>query len=77
MRRWCISKKITAGFSFVIIGAAEATVLLFVAMDRASRSLHDGVSLTVESAMPAANLANAFEREILNARIQFIYVVTL
>ena len=74
MRHWSIGTRITVGFGVVLIGAAVATALLFVAMSRANKGLQSGLNLATRTAVP---VAVALEREILNARVHFIYFLTV
>jgi len=76
MRHWSVSTRIVSGFGVVLIGAALATVMLFLAMNRAATSLNSGLNAAVRSAMPASALASSLEREILNARLYMLYFIT-
>ena len=71
-RKWSVSARITLAFSIVIVGATAAIGSLEIA---ALRSLHS-LECTAQH-YPIARAANDFEREILNARIQLIYHVTI
>jgi len=73
MGQWSIRKKLIAGFAAILVAANALAVWNALAMKRSSSAM---VELTREY-LPEMNLAVAFEREILNARIHFIYHVTI
>lgn len=73
MQRWSVSKRIVVSFAVVICSATIATTCAFFTMVSAG----DDVRITSQSFEPARQLAQQFEREILNARISFIYYVTI
>src|SRR4051812_18405654 len=65
--------KLAAGFTALVIVLCGVAAPRAFVLSRASRVMSD----TAEIYMPEMQLATAFEREILNARIHFIYHVTV
>jgi methyl-accepting chemotaxis protein len=70
---WTIGKKLAAGFAAIILILSTVGILSAVAMRRSSEAM-DGIA---HQHFPEMRLATAFESEILNARIFFIYHVTI
>ncbi len=73
MKRSTFGNKIALGFAIVIVAMCCAGLFSVTAMWRASHAMSD---ITSEQ-LPEMRLAAEFEREILNARISFIYHVTV
>ncbi len=73
MPRWTLGNKLAAGFAFIIIGACGGGVWSALSTRRASTTM----SALARDYLPELGLSTAFEREILNARIFFIYHVTI
>jgi methyl-accepting chemotaxis protein len=71
--KWSISARIALAFSIVIVGATVAISLVELVALSSTRNLKDAV----QHYSPIAQTADEFEREILNARINFIYYVTI
>jgi methyl-accepting chemotaxis protein len=73
MSNWNISKKIAVGFIAVLIQAISVGVYALWSSTQAASRLN-----TVASQyLPETELAASVERELLNARIHFIYFVTI
>jgi hypothetical protein len=73
MNHWSIRKKLMAGFSVILLAANLISIWSAVQMRRAAATM----SAIADEQLPELALAIAFEREILNARIFFIYHVTI
>ena len=73
MPRWSIRKKLAAGFALVILTASVGGVWSALSMRRAATTMSE----LAHDYLPEMALSTAFEREILNARIYFIYHVTI
>ena len=73
MRNWTVRRTITVGFAILIVAFGCVSLVGMASMMMASREM----SATADEYLPEAQLAFAFEREILNARIHFIYHVTI
>jgi len=73
MGRWSIRGKLLAGFALILLAANVICIWSAAEMRRASAAM----SSMAADQLPELALATAFEREILNARIQFIYHVTI
>jgi len=70
---WTIGQKIAAGFLAVLIQAISVGVYAVWTSAQAD----DRVSLVASQYLPETELAASLERELLNARIQFIYFITI
>ncbi|HLY16173.1 MAG TPA: methyl-accepting chemotaxis protein [Bryobacteraceae bacterium] len=73
MRHWSITSRLAAGFAVIVLGVSGVGGYSAWSMHRAARAMAE---LSQED-LPEVALAAAFEREILNARIHFIYHVTI
>lgn len=73
MKRWSIRTKLMAGVAAILLAADVICVWSAIQMYRATVT----ISAIAEDQLPELALATAFEREILNARIYFIYHVTI
>ena len=73
MPNWTIGKKIAAGFLAVLIQAISVGAYALWESSQADRSLN----LVAAQYLPEAELAASLERELLNARIHFVYFVTV
>ena len=73
MSTWSIGKKVGTGFAAILLVGACVAIMSVVSMQRAASAL----SVIEKDDLPEVALATAFEREILNARIFFIYHVTI
>ncbi len=73
MTKWTIGKKLAAAFAAIIIALGSAGAISGVVMQHGSHAM-TGIS---HEYLPEMRLATAFESEILNARIFFIYHVTI
>ena len=73
MKRWAIRTKLMAGFAVVLLAADVICAWSAIQMYRAATT----ISEVAKDQLPELALATAFEREVLNARIQFIYHVTV
>jgi methyl-accepting chemotaxis protein len=73
MNHWSIRTKLMAGFAVVLLAANAVCIWSALQMRQAARTMSD----VAENQLPELALATAFEREILNARIHFIYHVTI
>ena len=73
MSNWTIGKRIAAGFLAVLIQAISVGVYALWK----SAQARDDLNLVASQYLPEAELAAALERELLNARIHFIYFVTV
>jgi ABC-type transporter Mla subunit MlaD len=70
---WTIGRKLSAGFAGIILTLAALGALAVITM-RSSAKAMTGIA---REYLPEMKLASAFESEILNARIFFIYHVTI
>lgn len=70
---WSVRKKLIAGFATVILATDFVAGLSVVAMRQGANTTSD----LQKGQLPTLVLATAFEREILNARINFIYYLTV
>ena len=73
MNHWSIRKKLMAGFAVILLAANVICIWSALQMRRAAGTM----SAIASEQLPELALATAFEREILNARINFIYHVTI
>lgn len=73
MQSLTIGKKLSIGFVSILCFGICLVAISMYSMKRASRSL----ALVTQDDLPEVALATAFEREVLNARIHFIYHVTI
>jgi methyl-accepting chemotaxis protein len=73
IRKRSIRKKLMASFVVILLAANVLCLWGALQMRRAAATM----SATAGEQLPELALATAFEREILNARIQFIYHVTI
>ncbi|PWT98943.1 MAG: hypothetical protein C5B51_28175 [Terriglobia bacterium] len=73
MSAWNMKHQLAASFAAVLATASLFSAFSAFSMRRASVA----ISETAENQLPELALATAFEREILNARIHFIYHVTI
>ena len=73
MTRWSIGKQLTGGFGVLVLLLCCVAGIGAFYMRRASQAMSE---IAVQH-LPEMQLATAFEREILNARIHFIYHVTI
>lgn len=73
MRTWTIGKRLAAGFAVVLVVLCGIGGLAISVMAGASGAMND----ITTAYLVEMELANSFEREILNARIHFIYHVTI
>jgi methyl-accepting chemotaxis protein len=73
LSRWGIGKKIAAGLLAVLIQASSLGVYAVWKSAESDRALNTVAGLY----LPEAALSAALERELLNARIHFIYFVTI
>ena len=73
MARWTIGKKIATGFVVVFLQAISVGAYALWMTAQASGRL----GLVAAEYLPEAELAASLERELLNARIHFIYFVTV
>jgi methyl-accepting chemotaxis protein len=73
MSNWTVRRSIALGFAVLIITLGFICAFNHLTMRRVSRDMN----AVAEDYLPEAQLATAFEREILNARIHFIYHVTI
>jgi methyl-accepting chemotaxis protein len=73
MNKWSVSRRISLGFTVVFVLMGCLAGLSSYTM----RSVAEAEKSHIASYVPAAQLATDFERGILNARIQFIYFVTI
>jgi len=70
---WTIGKKFGAAFAAIILVLGGGGVLSTILMQRSSTAMTE----IAHQFLPETRLATAFEREILTARIFFIYHVTI
>ncbi len=73
MRAWTIGKKITVGFLVVLLLTMAVELFGLWIANRASRRLR----LVSAEYLPETQVAAQIERDVLNARIHFIYFVTI
>ena len=73
MTQWSIRKKLVAGFGVVVLTANAVAGWCAFSMWHAATTMSE----LAREQLPELALATAFEREILNARIFFIYHVTI
>ena len=73
MTNWTIGKKLGAAFAGIIFGFGGAGAMSSVVMRQGSEAM----TRISHHYLPEMRLATAFESEILNARIFFIYHVTI
>jgi len=73
MNRWSIARRIAFGFALLLLGMVVLAGLSLYNMQYVVHT--DNSEMT--SLAPANAVATAFEREVLNARIFFIYYVTI
>jgi len=73
MTNWTIGKKFGAAFAATILVLGGAGALSTIVMGRSSTAM----TQIAHQFLPETRLATAFEREILTARIFFIYHVTI
>jgi methyl-accepting chemotaxis protein len=73
MSKWTIGKKLTAGFLLILCPALSIVAYSGWTTWRASNNLQ----LVSAEYLPESELAIQIERDLLNARIQFIYFVTI
>ena len=73
MRVWTIGKKITVGFLVVLLLTLSVELFGLWIANRASRQL----KLVSAEYLPETEVAAQIERDVLNARIHFIYFVTI
>jgi hypothetical protein len=72
MSQWTIGRKIAAGFLVVLIQAISVGVYALWMSARDSKRMNQ----VATEYLPEAELAASLERDLLNARIHFIYFVT-
>jgi methyl-accepting chemotaxis protein len=72
-KKWSVSARIALAFSIVIVGATVAISLVELVALSSTRNLKSAV----QHYSPIVQTTDEFEREILNARIHFIYYVTI
>lgn len=73
MKNWSISLRVAAGFGLVLICMACLSGMSTYTM----RSVRQNEEAHIRSYVPAKKMATDFERHVLNARIFFIYFVTI
>jgi methyl-accepting chemotaxis protein len=73
VKNWPISLRISSGFALVLVFMASLCGLAVHTM----RSVLASEQAHAESYVPATQMATDFERDVLNARIFFIYYVTI
>jgi hypothetical protein len=73
MKSWPISRRIILGFTLTVLCMACLSALSIYSM----QTVLGRMAATAQSEVPATQLLSSFEREILNARINFIYFVTI
>lgn len=73
MTRWSVRKKLVVGLAAIVLIANVVAAWCAFSMRRASMAMSE----LAQQQLPELALATAFEREILNARIHFIYHVTI
>ncbi len=73
MKRWSIRRKLVSGFAVVLLTANAVAAWCAFSMHVAATAMSE----LEQQQLPEMALAAAFEREILNARIHFIYHVTI
>ncbi len=73
MKDWSISLRISSGFALVLVFMASLCALAIYTM----RSVLASENAHAQSYVPATQMATDFERDVLNARIFFIYFVTI
>ena len=73
MRAWTIGKKITLGFLVVLLLTVSVELFCLWITNRAS----DQLKLVSTEFLPETQVAAQIERDVLNARIHFIYFVTI
>ena len=73
MRNWTVRRSIAVSFAVLILTLGCICIFNSTTMSTVSRD----ISIGARDYLPEAQLAVAFEREILNARIHFIYHVTI
>jgi methyl-accepting chemotaxis protein len=73
MSAWTVGKKITVGFLMILVLALSVELFGLWITNRTSIKL----SLVSAEYLPETELATQIEREVLNARIYFIYFVTI
>jgi len=73
VKNWSISLRISAGFALVLVFMASLCGLAIHTM----RSVLASENAHAQSYVPATQMATDFERDVLNARIFFIYFVTI
>jgi hypothetical protein len=73
MNGWSIARRMTSGFALLLLGMVVLAGLSIYNMQKVVRTENSNS----QSLAPANATATAFEREVLNARIFFIYYVTI
>jgi len=73
VQNWPVGKKLTAGFMLVVGLMAIQGIVGVMASSGASSKL----DVVASDFMAESDLAGRIEREVLNARIHFIYYVTV
>ncbi len=73
MNGWSIARRIASGFALLLLGMVVLAGLSLYNMQNVAHTENSNMS----SLAPATVVATAFERELLNARIFFIYYVTI
>jgi methyl-accepting chemotaxis protein len=73
MSAWTIGKKITLGFLVILLLTLSVELFCLWITDRASHQL----KLASTEYLPETQVASQIERDLLNARIHFIYFVTV
>jgi methyl-accepting chemotaxis protein len=73
MRSWSIGRKLAVGFGLVLLISSAVSILSGRLMWHASQATSEIAKLR----LPQMEVATAFERGILNARIHFIYFATI
>lgn len=73
MRAWTIKERLIAGFGLIVLFTSCLTAFSAWSVQTASAAMQE----LSAGHLPEISLATAFEREVLNARIHFIYYVTI
>jgi methyl-accepting chemotaxis protein len=73
MSNWSIAKRTAVGFGLVLLQALSASVFGFWMTARTSTS----IKRISDEYLPETEMASRVERDLLNARIHFIYFVTV
>ncbi len=73
MRNWSISRRLSISFSIVLLSAFSVTAAFVACVWQASKA----VSAMDKSFVPVTTALTTFEREMLQARINFIYFATI